>query len=78
MLSVATSLANAAWSLRRGRVAGANPWDADTLEWATASPPSPANFDAPVQPVVSPTPLLDAPANSATETSAPGTPEVTA
>ena len=26
-------------SLRHGDVAGANPWDAGTLEWATASPP---------------------------------------
>ncbi|HWD29449.1 MAG TPA: cytochrome c oxidase subunit I [Rhizomicrobium sp.] len=31
-------------SLKRGRVAGDNPWDAPTLEWATASPPPPYNF----------------------------------
>ena len=31
-------------SLRRGAPAGANPWDAPTLEWATSSPPPPYNF----------------------------------
>ena len=29
----------------RGPVAGANPWRALTLEWATSSPPPPTNFD---------------------------------
>jgi cytochrome c oxidase subunit I+III len=34
-----------AWRSRtRGAVAGDNPWDADTLEWATASPPPAYNF----------------------------------
>jgi cytochrome c oxidase subunit 1 len=33
-------------SRRHGEVAGANPWGAGTLEWATASPPPSANFDA--------------------------------
>jgi cytochrome c oxidase subunit 1 len=28
----------------RGRVAGDDPWDAWTLEWATSSPPPPSNF----------------------------------
>lgn len=36
---------NAVVSLYRGRVAGANPWRALTLEWATPSPPPPWNFD---------------------------------
>ena len=31
-------------SLRRGRLAGANPWDAATLEWSVPSPPPPYNF----------------------------------
>jgi cytochrome c oxidase subunit 1/cytochrome c oxidase subunit I+III len=31
-------------SLRRGAMAGSNPWDAPTLEWATPSPPPPYNF----------------------------------
>ena len=31
-------------SLRIGAVAGSNPWDAPTLEWAVSSPPPPYNF----------------------------------
>ena len=31
-------------SLRNGRLAGPNPWDAPTLEWAISSPPPPYNF----------------------------------
>jgi hypothetical protein len=31
-------------SLKAGAPAGANPWDAPTLEWATSSPPPPYNF----------------------------------
>jgi heme/copper-type cytochrome/quinol oxidase subunit 1 len=31
--------------LRRGRPATDDPWEADTLEWATSSPPPPHNFD---------------------------------
>jgi cytochrome c oxidase subunit 1 len=31
-------------SARSGTVAGDNPWDAGTLEWATSSPPPPYNF----------------------------------
>ncbi len=34
-------LINIAVSLKRGRVAGPNPWDAPTLEWSTTSPPPP-------------------------------------
>src|SRR3954469_2526648 len=37
-------LANVVTSLSRGRLAGDNPWDAGTLEWATTSPPAPYNF----------------------------------
>jgi cytochrome c oxidase subunit I len=37
-------------SLKRGAVAGANPWDGSSLEWATPSPPPPYNF--PVIPTV--------------------------
>ncbi|WP_461349769.1 cytochrome c oxidase subunit I [Bradyrhizobium sp. USDA 4451] len=44
-LSFAVLLANAIYSLRRGMPASDNPWDASTLEWATASPPPPQNFD---------------------------------
>jgi cytochrome c oxidase subunit 1/cytochrome c oxidase subunit I+III len=35
---------NVVKSYRSGRVAGNNPWDAPTLEWATTSPPPPYNF----------------------------------
>src|SRR5206468_3051819 len=38
-------------SLRSGEVAGDDPWDAFTLEWAPSSPPPPENF--PVTPAVS-------------------------
>ena len=31
-------------SLRNGRIAGANPWGASTLEWQTSSPPPTENF----------------------------------
>jgi cytochrome c oxidase subunit 1 len=42
-------LCNLVWSLRRGAVAPANPWQATTLEWTTASPPPHENFtDDPV------------------------------
>jgi len=44
-LSVIVFLANVVHSLRRGKVAGDNPWDAWTLEWATRSPPPTENFD---------------------------------
>jgi heme/copper-type cytochrome/quinol oxidase subunit 1 len=43
--SLIVSVVNIARSLRRGAFAGADPWGADTLEWATASPPPPQNFD---------------------------------
>jgi cytochrome c oxidase subunit 1 len=33
------------WSLRRGKTAGQNPFHAAGLEWTTASPPPPDNFD---------------------------------
>jgi cytochrome c oxidase subunit I len=35
---------NVAISLRSGARAGANPWDAPTLEWSIPSPPPPYNF----------------------------------
>ena len=35
---------NALNALRRGEAAGNDPWGADTLEWATASPPPSYNF----------------------------------
>jgi len=44
-VSVLIFLANVIHSLRDGKVAGNDPWDAWTLEWATTSPPPPHNFD---------------------------------
>jgi cytochrome c oxidase subunit I+III len=42
--SVLLFLVNAVWALRRGALAGHNPWGAATLEWATSSPPPSYNF----------------------------------
>jgi heme/copper-type cytochrome/quinol oxidase subunit 1 len=42
----------------RGRAAGADPWNGQTLEWATTSPPPIHNFDA-LPEIRSGTPLLD-------------------
>jgi cytochrome c oxidase subunit I len=33
------------WSMRYGRIAGPNPWNATGLEWKTASPPITENFE---------------------------------
>jgi cytochrome c oxidase subunit 1 len=43
-LSVAMLVINMLVSKRRGREAGADPWDARTLEWMTSSPPPHYNF----------------------------------
>jgi heme/copper-type cytochrome/quinol oxidase subunit 1 len=43
-LSVFVFLVNVVVSLRGGHVAGDDPWDGYTLEWATSSPPPPYNF----------------------------------
>jgi heme/copper-type cytochrome/quinol oxidase subunit 1 len=51
-------LVNIVYSLRRGAVAGDNPWNAWTLEWATTSPPPEENFER-VPPVRSRRPLWD-------------------
>ncbi|MEA3054507.1 MAG: cytochrome c oxidase subunit [Sphingomonadales bacterium] len=51
-------LVNVFVSMWRGRVAGANPWDASGLEWAAASPPASYNF-AHIPVVTSRTPLWD-------------------
>jgi hypothetical protein len=37
-------LADLLYSLKRGPLAGNNPWDAPTLEWSVSSPPPPYNF----------------------------------
>jgi len=43
-ISVLVFIVNVIVSLRRGALAGDNPWNASTLEWATRSPPPPYNF----------------------------------
>ncbi|MFL5121616.1 MAG: cbb3-type cytochrome c oxidase subunit I, partial [Microvirga sp.] len=43
-LSFALFVWNVVSGARHGEVAGDNPWDAGTLEWATTSPPPPQNF----------------------------------
>jgi cytochrome c oxidase subunit 1 len=42
--SVVVFLVNVARALAGGPLAGDDPWDAETLEWATSSPPQPYNF----------------------------------
>jgi cytochrome c oxidase subunit I len=43
-VGVAVFILNLIVSFRSGARAGADPWDAWTLEWATASPPPEYNF----------------------------------
>ncbi|WP_297296029.1 cytochrome c oxidase subunit I [uncultured Methylovirgula sp.] len=43
-VGVLLTFVNVIASLRRGRAAGPNPWDAPTLEWSVPSPPPPYNF----------------------------------
>jgi len=44
-LGVLVTIVNVARSVKRGTIAGPDPWKANTLEWFTASPPPPHNFD---------------------------------
>jgi cytochrome c oxidase subunit 1 len=43
-VSMVVFVVNLVISLRRGQVAGDNPWEASGLEWATSSPPPSYNF----------------------------------
>src|SRR5947208_14244317 len=49
---------NLAVSLRRGAPASENPWNGETLEWATSSPPPPFNY-AVIPTVTSAYPMWD-------------------
>ena len=49
---------NCIHSLRVGRIAPADPWGANSLEWYTSSPPPPHNFDD-LPPIRSERPLYD-------------------
>jgi cytochrome c oxidase subunit 1 len=57
--SVVPFLWNMWRSLRRGARAGDNPWDGQTLEWWTSSPPAPENFTTPLPPIRSERPVWD-------------------
>jgi len=57
--AVLVFLVNVMVSLRSGEVAGDNPWNAWTLEWATTSPPHHENFPKGVPPVRGRRPLWD-------------------
>jgi cytochrome c oxidase subunit 1 len=61
-VAVLLFVVNALVSRVSGKPAGANPWGASSLEWATSSPPPPYNF--PHIPVLSgPSPLWEHPAH---------------
>jgi cytochrome c oxidase subunit 1 len=57
-LGVLVFLVNLMRSLRLGELVGPDPWEGQTLEWATSSPPRRHNFAA-LPPVKSHTPLFD-------------------
>jgi cytochrome c oxidase subunit 1 len=59
-ISTVPFLWNVWTSYRHGPIAGRNPWDGQTLEWATASPPVPENYDRPLPPIRSERPVWDA------------------
>jgi cytochrome c oxidase subunit I len=57
-IAMAVFFLNLVRSLRAGEIAGDDPWDGFTLEWATSSPPPPENF-ASVPAVAGRRPLWD-------------------
>jgi len=57
-IGILLSVINFFWSLRNGAPAGKNPWNADTLEWSTDSPP-PAYGSVHIPTVASRHPLWD-------------------
>jgi cytochrome c oxidase subunit 1 len=58
-IGVLVTVVNLFVSYRRGEIAGDNPWDGQTLEWATSSPPPEHNFEV-LPPIRSERPLWDA------------------
>jgi cytochrome c oxidase subunit 1 len=58
-IGVAVTVVNLFYSYRRGQIAGDNPWDGQTLEWACSSPPPDHNFEA-LPPIRSERPVWDA------------------
>jgi cytochrome c oxidase subunit I len=67
-LGVLLFIVNVVKSLRTGAAAGANPWDAATLEWSIPSPPPPYNFGV-IPIVASRHPLWEGRLTEATATS---------
>ena len=57
--AVLVFLLNLAWSWAVARTAGDDPWQGQTLEWATTSPPPRHNFDRALPPIRSHAPLWD-------------------
>ncbi|HLH70962.1 MAG TPA: cytochrome c oxidase subunit I [Candidatus Dormibacteraeota bacterium] len=57
-LSILLFIVNVLWSWKHGEPAGDDPWQGNTLEWATTSPPPPYNFER-VSPVRSFMPLRE-------------------
>jgi hypothetical protein len=57
-IGVLISIVNLFVSIRSGKIAGKNPWNADTLEWGTDSPPAPYGT-VHIPTVVSRNPLWD-------------------
>jgi cytochrome c oxidase subunit 1 len=59
---IASSMIPFLWNVfvsrRNGEIAGDDPWEANTLEWATSSPPPPYNFDR-LPPIRSERPVFD-------------------
>ena len=62
-------------SLRSPATAGADPWEANSLEWATTSPPPEHNFTW-LPPIRSERPVFDLRWSGHPEVAAPGTAEV--
>ncbi|MGH9121290.1 MAG: cytochrome c oxidase subunit I [Acidimicrobiales bacterium] len=58
-IGIIPTLWNLFRSYRKGAIAGDNPWDAQTLEWATSSPPPEHNFEY-LPPIRSERPVWDA------------------
>jgi cytochrome c oxidase subunit I len=58
-LGMLVFVANVLVSWLRAVPAGPDPWEAQTLEWATTSPPPRHNYDGPLPPLKSAEPLMD-------------------